>query len=1234
MKKFLAWLLIGMMIMTSLPMAALAAGDSHVHAALSCPGKNNVEDHNLGTVPQELLVYVGTIDPQCFDEGYDVFYCKGCDIYFDANFVDPDYEEDHDWKMIGDAVPPTCTEPGNKAKYQCTICKEIHNELNGDPIPATGHNLVVDPERNLGTCTYAGPATYVCTKCDYEEEGWWGGEGHDWELIEILDFPGVEDGTGNSCESAGKGLAVCTKCQTTKEVVIDPETDHWTHLLKEVPQIDPSCLTSGVKAYYVCERCGLYFYDAEGKELIGDYNEDEIYDELDVAIAAKEDGRLYIAPLGHDYVLSAKPSCSFDPKTNTGSVTNGLKVCQREGCLDTDPGHSAEIEFAHGYVFDEATLTAKKGVEGVDWLSAYIAPDCLVQGSYNERCKCGYVYIDEHYEALGHATYEEADVKNTVYNGCGKEAFRTWTCNHTTQFGVPCGAELSDSFIAPGHKASPLYEVGGTCVTDGYKFSYCLNPWCCTGTSTDKKATHVTYFNVPYSISALTSDVSYDEMLEEMENPTPVYFIRGSFQLTGRGDHVIENKKVNLPSCTEAGSEAGVCKYCHKWQTTILAPTGHNYGDSITVDPTCVSDGYTYQVCKNGCGIDLVDENSITKFNFGKYDPTNDVYDWILLDDPDAVNNLDWNTYSSREEAVEAGHVNLVDDKDAECIRHGTYMFVNGAWELAAGVYIYGCEKSDDPAHAGCGKKVIVIDILDEQDCEGWTYTCKCCGTEVDVPGFGHTPVEVPFQAPSCAAPGHMPYMGCSTCGDILSKAIVTIPQLTHTPGMLVDEDDPWDAFLGAYNYKYYDCIYCEGDLEGYSAGIVKDFAQHDFRHVDQGKPDCEIGYALYKCLFCDEHYEEVPVFHINAAGQKLTNICTDAPEDRLCVICNNEIGKDHKYLHNNGAATPNHQFYAATCTDPSYWMDICTVCNIENVLTDRVGVVDTKNGHETEWVILQAPTYLADGIKGEVCKLCEKILDTAPVDKLNIDLALDVHSIYDTDIVVDSSFIAVDVYMTAAEIEAASIWGAKMSVEFDEHLTFVGAVATGDDYLKDHLGRDMLFNCNAEDGIVHFEISTQNDDITHANTEFEGTALVATLYFQVDALADAAYADAVEASFGIVAESVEIRQFGGRDILGQYISNLIGYTVNEESATSVDIYALANMDDDLAVSLKDAQLAADLVVTGAYGAVADIDKDGQITLADFGLIYDWVIGKIDYNGLTEVLHADVAAWIASIAID
>lgn len=136
-----------------------------------------------------------------------------------------------------EAKAATCTEAGNAAYYECSVCGKYFADANGATeitvadtvVPVAGHDMIY-VVASEATCTRPGNiGYYLCDTC--------GNTYSDYDGTQAIDV---------------------------QSTVVEPVP----HTLTLVPEEPATCTEDGHTAYYECSVCGNYFSDAEGQTQI------------------------------------------------------------------------------------------------------------------------------------------------------------------------------------------------------------------------------------------------------------------------------------------------------------------------------------------------------------------------------------------------------------------------------------------------------------------------------------------------------------------------------------------------------------------------------------------------------------------------------------------------------------------------------------------------------------------------------------------------------------------------------------------------------------------------------------------------------------------------------------------------------------------------------------------------------------------------------------------------------
>ena len=246
------------------------------------------------------------------------------------------------------------------------------------------------------------------------------------------------------------------------------------------------------------------------------------------------------------------------------------------------------------------------------------------------------------------------------------------------------------------------------------------------------------------------------------------------------------------------------------------------------------------------------------------------------------------------------------------------------------------------------------------------TYTCTVCNetkTEA-LDATGHTPVEVPEQAPTCTEAGHKAGTKCSVCEAILS-GMEEIPATGHTEAI----DAAVEATCtktGLTEGKH--CSVCNTVLVAQEAIPAKGHTEV----VDPAvEPTCTMpGKTEGKhCSVCNEvlvAQTEIPAKgHTEVIDAAKAPTCTEPglTEGSHCSACN-EVIKKQEVIPAAGHKPEVRNAVEATLTTPGYTGD--TYCSVCNELLKK-GEETPKTGAHITWVIDGKVVAEEDYLKGSM---------------------------------------------------------------------------------------------------------------------------------------------------------------------------------------------------------------------------------------------------------------------------
>lgn len=223
-------------------------------------------------------------EPTCTETGSKKKYCS-CGSYISETIKATGHT-----LVAHTAKEVTCTEDGSKAYWECSVCKKLFADkdaktettLEETVIKATGHKLTAH-EAKAATCTEDGNKAYwecsVCKKIFADKDAktettldaiTLKATGHNLTAHTAKEVTCTEDGNKAYWE-----CSVCKKlfsdAEAKTETTIDDVTLKATgHKLTKHAANEPDCVTEGNTAYWTCGKCNKYFADAEGKTEISE----------------------------------------------------------------------------------------------------------------------------------------------------------------------------------------------------------------------------------------------------------------------------------------------------------------------------------------------------------------------------------------------------------------------------------------------------------------------------------------------------------------------------------------------------------------------------------------------------------------------------------------------------------------------------------------------------------------------------------------------------------------------------------------------------------------------------------------------------------------------------------------------------------------------------------------------------------------------------------------------------
>ena len=319
----------------------------------------------------------------------------------------------------------------------------------------------------------------------------------------------------------------------------------------------------------------------------------------------------------------------------------------------------------------------------------------------------------------------------------------------------------------------------------------------------------------------------------------------------------------------------------------------------------------------------------------------------------------------------------------------------------------------------------------------GWeNWQCRICGAlerRNFVSALGHNHRSIVIREATCTRSG-LTMHSCTRCGDFFEEITPMIPH-NFVPRVV-------PPTCHTFGYTEHRCSMCDH----YFITNVTPFAPHQWRSTVTPPTCTERGFTTHICDLCGDRMIDTftdPRGHRWNDGEMLTTVtcegdgvkvftCLDCGETKLqavsaighnpgapatctepqrCLDCNAilELPTGHEYettiipptcttmgytifecihcgdrFRDNFTDPLGHDFsteiIAPTCTEFGYTIFTCVRCG-ETFNGDFVAAL----GHTpSDWIIVYAPTFEADGLKHIICLVCGEVLQTMVLRRLS----------------------------------------------------------------------------------------------------------------------------------------------------------------------------------------------------------------------------------------------------------
>ena len=296
-----------------------------------------------------------TIDrvPSCTAKGEQSYHCTRCGARKEVTSLD---RVDH--TAQSDDIAATCTKGGTRGRITCAVCGKVIEA--GTATAALGHDYIETAVLTQPTCTAAGSATMLCTRCGAEKKQSLAALGHQFDTTWVVDQPAT-------CTAQGEQSHYCTRCGKRTDVTPIPRTDH--QLVYDVV-VAPTCTEPGKSSGAHCGVCGKPLEQAGTIPPTGhNFVTQEVYQEPTCTVAGRGLGVCSVCGAQQEITLPA-PGHSFQTEwtvdkqptcTAQGEQSHHCTVCGKRKDVTTLP------RTAHTVVIDKAkkaTCTRDGKTEG------------------------------------------------------------------------------------------------------------------------------------------------------------------------------------------------------------------------------------------------------------------------------------------------------------------------------------------------------------------------------------------------------------------------------------------------------------------------------------------------------------------------------------------------------------------------------------------------------------------------------------------------------------------------------------------------------------------------------------------------------------------------------------------------------------------------------------------------------------------------------------------------------
>ena len=537
------------------------------------------------------------------------------------------------------------------------------------------------------------------------------------------------------------------------------------------------------------------------------------------------------------------------------------------------------------------------------------------------------------------------------------------------------------------------------------------------------------------------------------------------------------------------------------------------------------------------------------------------------------------------------------------------------------------------------------------------------------------------YEKAPCGAPVYDNYVAyCSVCNanglaDKAALADAIAAGTVKADTKLVEKVTATGALCEATIYELYECHCGETHMRGYIATGKN--VNHEWivdttktptkpTHFEEGHTDMICKYCSAEAPEAMEVVAKLP--HKNAADEEFTNACNDPITDRHCVLCcaaECKADKKHDCVNNkdeDGEADPcdcvitrDHSwgevtYVDAICGDAPYMSKICSICykteaidateywtgemkDDEKVMApifglghkpvaadaDKYGaytyieivhpeyvwdngvVVMTeasKVAYEAKYIEYKAATFTADGYAKFLCADCGEVVEQVLPALSGLGFELVAENANGQDGLTKGSLVNVTLYVSGSNVAVNHF---ELTAQFGTGMIFVGAQSANDDF-----GIFVTEAANAKGTLEIIANAVNTADKKQQNITIGDKTPIATMQFIV-----------------WTEEAVNVNMTGSAQDLAE---NDIKCAAAKEC--KIEVRKFMDFNDDGFTLISDL-VQAEAILTGesekTYDVTVDADKDGEITLYDLTLIYEYNVNKMDAGALNALIFVGMA---------